>query len=178
MRSLSPGNIFVVSTKKRPEKAPELRAFLNAVKLISSHSCGQLFFQINTLVISFPPFNFVFNSELNGDHGYLAMYASQRIPALPNRTKKKAEDDYFILGSDPCHRISGRNKNCPAPPGTGLFGYSFWRIPATVASIAGAKSEWSRDSVGTLSGFSRKLVGASFSNISGMAYPNKQTEKM
>lgn len=71
MRSFSPENIFVVSTKKRPEKAPELRAFLNAVKLISSHSCGQLFFQINTLVISFPPFNFVFNSELNGDHGYL-----------------------------------------------------------------------------------------------------------
>ena len=65
------------------------------------------------------------HSELNGDHGYLAMYASQRIPALPNRTKKKAEDDYFILGSDPCHRISGRNKNCPAPPGTGLLGYYF-----------------------------------------------------
>ena len=41
------------------------------------------------------------------------------------RTKKKAEDDYFILGSDPCHRISGRNKNCPAPPGTGLLGYYF-----------------------------------------------------
>jgi len=53
------------------------------------------------------------------------MYASQRIPALPNRTKKKAEDDYFILGSDPCRRISGRNKNCPAPPGTGLLGYYF-----------------------------------------------------
>lgn len=38
--------------------------------------------------------------------------------------------------------------------------YSFLRIPATVPSIAEAKSEGSRDWVGFLSGISRDIVGA------------------
>ncbi|MCB7336631.1 hypothetical protein LI010_21550, partial [Enterocloster aldenensis] len=67
--------------KKRPVKQPLRRALLNAEKLISSHSCGLLFFQMNTLVISFPPFKFLVVSEFERCHGYFAMYASQRIPA-------------------------------------------------------------------------------------------------
>ena len=56
---------------------------------------------------------------------YKNMYTTLAVSTEDIFFIAKAEDDYFILGSDPCHRISGRNKNCPAPPGTGLLGYYF-----------------------------------------------------
>ena len=47
---------------------------------------------------------------------YKNMYTTLAVSTEDIFFIAKAEDDYFILGSDPCHHIGGRNKNCPSPP--------------------------------------------------------------
>ena len=66
--------------------------------------------------------------------------------------------------ADPCRHIAAgiqRAGTLYSVPALVSWSYSFLRIPATVLSIAEAKSEGSRDFVGFLSGISRDKVGAS-----------------
>ena len=85
------------------------------------------------------------------------------MPALPVPGRKIAGDAFLHPRPIPAAilRQGQRAGTLYSVPALVSWSYSFLRIPATVLSIAEAKSEGSRDFVGFSSGISRDKVGAS-----------------
>ena len=82
----------------------------------------------------------------------------------PSAGQKNSRGRISASPADPCRHIAAgiqRAGTLYSVPALVSWSYSFLRIPATVLSIAEAKSEESRDFVGFSSGISRDKVGAS-----------------
>lgn len=82
----------------------------------------------------------------------------------PNAGQKNSRGRISASPADPCRHIAAgiqRAETLYSVPALLSWSYSFFRIPATVLSIAEAKSEGSRDFVGFSSGINRDKVGAS-----------------